>query len=73
MGHNAKSGDTVAHAAERALMQRFGVPVCPALALVRPGRVLGVIAKIQDWSAYVSRIGALLDESAGGPTEEPQP
>ncbi|MBI5132782.1 MAG: hydrogenase accessory protein [Rhodopseudomonas palustris] len=47
-------------AAERALMPRFGVLVCPALVLARPGRTLGVIAKIQDWSAYVARIRAML-------------
>lgn len=50
----------VAPASETALMPRFGVKTFPSLALVRGGRSLGVIAKIQDWSVYVDRIGRLL-------------
>ncbi|MGO3927707.1 hydrogenase accessory protein [Rhodopseudomonas pseudopalustris] len=59
-------------AAERALMPRFGVLVCPALALARPGRNLGAIAKIQDWSSYVARIRAMLaDEVRAAQQEQP--
>jgi hydrogenase-1 operon protein HyaE len=50
----------VAQAAEKPLMARFGVLAQPSLALVRADRTLGVIAKIQDWSVYVARIGAML-------------
>lgn len=62
----------VSGASERALMARFGVTVCPSLALARPDRTLGVIAKIQDWSSYVARIGALLAEDAPVCTAEAQ-
>lgn len=51
----------IAGEAERALMARFGVTVCPSLALARTGRTLGVIPKIQDWSGYVARITAMLE------------
>lgn len=51
----------VAREAEAKLMQRFGVNVLPSLALVRHGRKIGVIPKIQNWSTYVERIGRLLD------------
>ncbi|HEY0329116.1 MAG TPA: hydrogenase accessory protein [Rhodopseudomonas sp.] len=50
----------VAASAEPELMQRFGVRAAPSLALLRAGRTLGVIAKIQDWSVYLSRIEAML-------------
>jgi hydrogenase-1 operon protein HyaE len=48
--------------AERDLMRRFGVSVCPSLALARPGRTLGVIPKIQDWSSYIAKITAMLSD-----------
>lgn len=51
----------VTREAEAKLMQRFGVNVLPSLALVRHGRKIGVVPKIQDWSTYVERIGRLLD------------
>jgi hydrogenase-1 operon protein HyaE len=54
----------VAAEAERDLMRRFGVTVCPSLALARPDRTLGVIPKIQDWSSYIARIGAMLADDA---------
>uniref|UniRef100_Q07S96 Hydrogenase expression/formation protein n=1 Tax=Rhodopseudomonas palustris (strain BisA53) TaxID=316055 RepID=Q07S96_RHOP5 len=63
----------VAAEAERDLMRRFGVSVCPSLALVRPGRTLGVIPKIQDWSSYVARITAMLaDDDLRAATPELQ-
>ncbi|WP_346296537.1 hydrogenase accessory protein [Rhodopseudomonas sp. P1] len=52
----------VAAEAERGLMAKFGVAVCPSLAVVQPERTLGVIAKIQDWSSYLAQIGAMLAE-----------
>lgn len=58
-------------AAERALMPRFGVLVCPALVLARPGRTLGKVAKIQDWSAYVARIRAMLADDDAATQQEP--
>lgn len=51
----------VTREAEANLMQRFGVNVLPSLALVRDGRKIGVVPKIQNWSTYVERIGRLLD------------
>jgi hydrogenase-1 operon protein HyaE len=63
----------VAADAERDLMRRFGVTVCPSLALARPGRTLGVIPKIQDWSSYVAKITALLaDDDLRAATPEVQ-
>lgn len=56
----------VAREAEAALMSRFGVRVLPSLALVRDGRTLGIIPKIQDWSVYIDRIGRLLDAERAG-------
>lgn len=53
----------VAEVAERALMRRFGVAVCPSLVLARGDRTLGVIAKLQDWPSYLARIGAILAEA----------
>jgi hydrogenase-1 operon protein HyaE len=50
----------VASDAERLLMKRFGVTVFPSLVLARPDRILGVIAKLQDWSNYIARIDAML-------------
>lgn len=52
----------VAAEAERGLMAKFGVAVCPSLAVVQPERTLGVLAKIQDWSSYLAQIGAMLAE-----------
>jgi len=49
-----------AASAESELMQRCGVRAVPSLALLRAGRTLGVIAKIQDWSVYLARIEAML-------------
>jgi hydrogenase-1 operon protein HyaE len=62
----------VAADAERDLMRRFGVTVCPSLALARPGRTLGVIPKIQDWASYIARIGAMLADDARAATPELQ-
>ncbi|PYF02692.1 hydrogenase-1 operon protein HyaE [Rhodopseudomonas faecalis] len=50
----------VASDAEKLLMKRFGVTVFPSLVLARPDRILGVIAKLQDWSNYLARINAML-------------
>lgn len=57
-------GAEIAAGAEPALMPRFGVKVCPGIALARPGRSLGAISKIQDWSVYLARINVLLDADA---------
>jgi hydrogenase-1 operon protein HyaE len=57
------SAAVVAPAAEAALMARYGVKATPSLALVRGGQTLGVIAKIQDWSVYLARIGQLLADA----------
>ena len=54
-------GAEIAADDEMALMPRFGVKVCPGIALARPGRSLGAICKIQDWSVYLARINVLLD------------
>lgn len=54
----------IAREAEAALMQRFGVKVLPSLVLTRQGECLRVIAKIQDWSVYLERIGGMLAEAA---------
>ncbi|MFC0239315.1 hydrogenase accessory protein [Rhodopseudomonas telluris] len=57
-------GAEIAADVEPALMPRFGVKVCPAIALARPGRSLGAISKIQDWSVYLARINVLLAADA---------
>ena len=57
-------GAEIAAGDEAALMPRFGVKVCPGIALARPGRSLGAISKIQDWSVYLARINVLLDADA---------
>jgi hydrogenase-1 operon protein HyaE len=62
----------VAAEAERDLMRRFGVSVCPSLALARPDRTLGVIPKIQDWSSYIAKITALLADDSRAATAELQ-
>lgn len=57
-------GADIAAGHEEALMPRFGVKVCPGIALARPGRSLGAISKIQDWSVYLARINVLLEADA---------
>jgi hydrogenase-1 operon protein HyaE len=57
-------GAEIAAGDEEALMPRFGVKVCPGIALARPGRSLGAISKIQDWSVYLARINVLLEADA---------
>ena len=57
-------GAIIARRDETALGQRFGVRVQPTLILVAKGETLGLIAKIQDWSVYLSRINVLLDADA---------
>jgi hydrogenase-1 operon protein HyaE len=54
----------IAPEAEAALSPRFDIKARPCLALVRADRNLGAIAKIQDWSFYLSRIGAMLADDA---------
>lgn len=58
-------GAVVARDAETELGARFGVRVQPSLILIRGGEVLGLIAKIQDWSVYVDRISRLIDRTSG--------
>lgn len=64
-------GAEIAAGDEEALMPRFGVKVCPGIALARPGRSLGAISKIQDWSIYLARINVLLDADARILAQEP--
>jgi hydrogenase-1 operon protein HyaE len=54
----------IAPEAEAALLRRFDIKARPCLALVRAERNLGTIAKIQDWSVYLARIGAMLADDA---------
>ncbi len=54
----------IAPEAEAALLPRFAIKARPCLALVRADRNLGAIAKIQDWSFYLARIGAMLADNA---------
>ncbi|MGJ4891744.1 hydrogenase accessory protein [Bradyrhizobium sp. HKCCYLRH3099] len=58
-------GAVIARNAEAELGARFGVRVQPSLILCRGSDVLGVIAKIQDWSVYVDRISRLIDRPVG--------
>lgn len=60
-------GAVIAHDAEAALGERFGVRVQPSLIFCRAGETLGVIAKIQDWSVYVDRISRLIAPAASRP------
>ncbi|WP_027554430.1 hydrogenase accessory protein [Bradyrhizobium sp. Cp5.3] len=58
-------GAVIAHDADSELGKRFGVRVQPTLVFVARGETLGLIAKIQDWSVYVDRIGELIDRPRG--------
>ncbi|CCD98761.1 hydrogenase accessory protein [Bradyrhizobium sp. STM 3809] len=58
-------GAVIAREAEAELGARFGVRVQPSLIFCRGNDVLGVIAKIQDWSVYVDRISRLIDRPVG--------
>ncbi|GLH82203.1 hydrogenase expression/formation protein HupG [Bradyrhizobium sp. SSBR45G] len=62
---NRLRGAVIARDAEAVLGARFGVRVQPSLILCRGTDVLGVIAKIQDWSVYVDRISRLIDRPIG--------
>ncbi len=58
-------GAVIARGAEAELGARFGVRVQPSLIFCRGSAVLGLIAKIQDWSVYVDRIARLIDRPTG--------
>jgi hydrogenase-1 operon protein HyaE len=57
-------GGVISRAAEDALRGRFHVIVYPSLVVTRAGEMLGVIAKIKDWSDYVTQIGEWLEPDA---------
>lgn len=58
-------GAVVAPGAEKALGKIYQVDVFPSLAVVRGGAAVGVIPRIRDWSEYVAKIDAMLDQDAG--------
>ena len=53
-------GAVVELSAQTALMPRFAIRSLPSLAFQQGDRALGVIARMQDWSVYIERIGMML-------------
>jgi hydrogenase-1 operon protein HyaE len=60
----------VAREWEKALAERFGVLVWPALALVQDGRHVATIGRMQDWAVYMERIPALFEAGSPATAEE---
>ncbi|KRR02258.1 hydrogenase accessory protein [Bradyrhizobium jicamae] len=58
-------GAVIAREAEGELGQRFGVRVQPTLIICSSREVLGLIAKIQNWTFYVQCISKLMDRPDG--------
>ena len=44
----------------KTLKHRYGFREFPALVFVRAGAYVGTITRVQDWSAYLEQVGALL-------------
>lgn len=57
-------GGVISRAAEEALRTRFHVIVFPSLVVTRADETLGVIAKIKDWSDYVTQFSDWLEPGA---------
>jgi hydrogenase-1 operon protein HyaE len=57
-------GAIIAAEAEEKLKGRFQVVVMPSLVVTRDGEPVGVLPKIQDWSAYVAKISDWLEPDA---------
>lgn len=53
----------------KALAAQYAVTEWPALLFLRHGEYLGVITRMRDWDAYLSRINALL--SSASPAQAP--
>jgi len=53
-------GAVVELPAQTALMTRFAIRSLPSLAFQQGDRALGVIARMQDWSVFIERIGMML-------------
>lgn len=54
--------------AERSLQGRYNFSVWPTLVLLKQGRYLGAISKVQDWDLYLRDIDSLLQRE---PTRNP--
>ncbi len=67
-------GAVIAAEAEESLRSRLQVIVAPSLVLTRGSEVLGVLARIQDWSDYVTQIESWLhpDTPAKVPSQGPR-
>lgn len=52
----------------RELAGKYSITEWPALLFLRHGAYLGSIARIQDWTVYLSKINALLDAAAPAKT-----
>lgn len=50
---------------EPAVMAQFGVVVLPAVACVRNGKAVEVVARMRDWAVYVQACERLLDPTGG--------
>ncbi|WP_432474066.1 hypothetical protein [Amphritea sp. HPY] len=58
----------ISRSAEKPLQGRYNFTVWPALVLLKQGRYLGTISKVQDWDTYLKDIHSLL---AKEPTRNP--
>jgi len=50
---------------EPAVMSQFGVVVLPAVACIRDGKAVEVVARMRDWAVYVQACERLLGPAAG--------
>ncbi len=58
----------ISREAERSLQGRYNFTVWPTLVLLKEGRYLGAISKVQDWDLYLRDIESLLQRE---PTRNP--
>lgn len=49
---------------EQSLRERFDIWPVPSLIFLKDGEMRGAIAKVRDWSDYLSEIAAILDRPA---------
>ncbi|WP_319380710.1 thioredoxin domain-containing protein [Thiomicrorhabdus sp.] len=47
---------------ERALAQKYGITMWPALVFLKNGKYVDMITRIQDWSEYMNEIPKILDK-----------
>ena len=58
----------ISRESEKSLQGRYNFTVWPTLVLLKEGRYLGAISKVQDWDIYLKDIASLLERE---PTRNP--